>query len=253
MRYELLGPLRVSKQDADLLLAAPKLEVLLAALLIRADQVVSAEQLLMELWGEAPPRRARAGLYVYISQLRKALDPGPGAPSPILTRTPGYTLRLGTDEFDLHGFQRLVRAGRVLLGQGRVAEAADQFERALGLWRGSILGGLEGGPIIDSFSVWLEECRLECLELQVEADLRLGRHRQVVGRLYSLTTEHPLRETFWRLLMLALYRSDRQADALRTYQRTRELVAAELGVEPGSALRDLHRAILLNDSNLALC
>jgi len=253
MRYEILGPLHIVTDDEELSLSANKLEILLGTLLIRADQAVPAEQLLSELWGENPPRRARDGLYVYISQLRKMLDGSQRTESPIVTSSCGYTLRLGADEFDLHHFQDAVREGRRQLWKGSANNAAAAFQDALTLWRGPILGGLPGGPIVDGFAVWLEECRLECQELLIDANMRLGRHREMVGLLFSLTTEYPLREAFCQRLMLALYRSGRQADALRVYLHARDVISAELGIEPGQALRDLHKAILIDDNDLIPC
>lgn len=134
--------------------------------------------------------------------------------------------------------------------RGRYEEAAAAFEEALRLWRGPALSELRGGPIIRGFVTWLEEARLECTELLAEANLALGRHRESVGFLYDLTQHHPLREVFSRQLMLALYRSDRRADALKVYRSVRESLHDELGLEPCRALSDLHRAILQSDAHL---
>ena len=249
MRYEILGPLRLVDGDAISSPSARKIEVILGALLVRADQLVSAEQLMGEIWQDEPPRTATASLYVHISQLRKFLY-RPGRPDPIVTRKPGYALNIGADQFDLHEFQQLAKHGRQHVRAGRYEESADCFEEALRLWRGPALGDLREGPIIGGFTTWLEETRLECLELQIESGLALGRHRELVGHLYSLTAEHPLSETFHYQLMLSLYRSDRQADALAVYQATRTVLNEQLGLEPGRALRHLQRAILSADHRL---
>ncbi|MCD0451731.1 AfsR/SARP family transcriptional regulator [Actinocorallia sp. API 0066] len=243
MRYEILGTLRAVDGDKSLSVRPPKMRVVLATLLIRADQVVSVDQLVTEVWGATPPRRATAALYVYVSQLRKLLGGGTGE-GPILTSSPGYILRTGADELDLQIFQRLVREGRAGLRAGRYEEAGQAFESALALWRGPALSELCNGPIINGFAIWLEEMRLECTELMVETGLRVGRHRELVSFLQALVREHSLHEAFYRQLMLALYRSERRADALMVYQSARTILRRELGLEPGRQLRELQQSIL---------
>jgi DNA-binding SARP family transcriptional activator len=251
VRYELLGPLRVvgdeGKSDS---IGAQKIETLLAVLLIRSDQVVATEQLMTEIWGERVPRRATAGIHVYVSQLRKFLNRCGGAGSPVVTRPPGYVLRSGTDELDYQSFLRLVGWGRDHVRDRRYEEASACFENALEMWRGPVLGDLSHGPIVEGFVTWLTETRLECTEMLIDAQLELGRHRELVGRLYSLTAEHPLREAFSRQLMLALYRSERQADALEVYRSVRQTINDELGLEPCRALQELQRGILTADYEL---
>lgn len=250
MRYEILGPLRVQHDGKAYSLSTPKVEVLFSTLLIRSNQVVSADQLLSELWDGELPKRACAGLYVYVSQLRKFLAHAGKAKKSIETRAPGYLLNVEPGELDLTEFQSAVFKGRRLLETGNPAQAAQSLDAALGLWRGSAFGGLKGGPLLRGFTIWLEEARLECSELAVKALLAQGRHQEAVSRLYSLMAEHPLRETIYHLLMLALYRSSRPADALRIYQQARSLIIDEIGLEPSRALRDLHQAILLEDAAL---
>ncbi|MEV0387446.1 AfsR/SARP family transcriptional regulator [Nonomuraea sp. NPDC050643] len=252
MRYEILGPLRVVDGNDYSFISARKVESTLAVLLIRADHVVAFDQLVMELWGDSPPRRVAAGIHVYISQLRKFLHRPERDDNPVVTHPPGYLLRMGVDELDFRDFLRLTEEGRCLAREERYEEAADCLERALSLWRGPVLRDLGNGPIIDGFVAWLMESRLECLELLADCQLQLGRHRELVARLYSLITEHPLRETFYRQLMLALYRSERQADALHVYQTARRTLRHELGVEPCRALRDLQQAILTSARHLDL-
>ncbi|GAA2011214.1 hypothetical protein GCM10009839_01570 [Catenulispora yoronensis] len=241
--------MRLVEGDSTFSPRAHKIEALLGALLVRADQLVSTEQLMGEIWHDELPRTATASLYVHISQLRKFLH-RPGRPDPIVTRKPGYALTIGSDEFDLHEFKQLAEQGRQEVRAGRFEEAAGRFDDALRLWRGPVLGDLREGPIINGFATWLEETRRECLELQIESGLALGRHRELVGQLYSLTAEHPLSEPFHFQLMLALYRSDRQADALAVYQSARTVLNEQLGLEPGRALRQLQRAILAADHRL---
>ncbi|MFG1920211.1 BTAD domain-containing putative transcriptional regulator [Micromonospora sp. NPDC048898] len=250
MRYEILGPLRVTDDGGSHFISARKVQVLLALLLVRSRQIVSIDDAIGEIWGEESPRRATAGVHVYISQIRKFLA-RPGRPdSPVVTRPPGYLLQLDDDEFDVHLFQALLHSGRGHLKARRATEAVSAFESALALWRGPVLDNLGAGPVIEGFATWLGETRLECVELLVDAQLSLGAHRELVGRLYSLTAEHPLREAFYRQLMLALCRSERQADALRVYQQARTLLREELGLEPCRALRELQRAILVADERL---
>lgn len=253
MRYETLGPLRVIDGDRPSFISARKIETVLAVLLIRSDRVVSFDQLMDEIWGDHPPRRASAALHVYISQLRKFLHRPEQSANPIVTLAPGYLLRKGSDEIDFHVFTQLTDQGRAHIKEGRHEEAAACFDRALGLWHGPALDNLRSGPIIDSFVTWLAESRLECLEMLADTRLQLGRHRELVGRLYSLIAEYPFREAFYRQLMLALYRSERQADALRVYQLARATLHNELGLEPCRALRNLQQAILAADAQLDLC
>ncbi|MEV0408063.1 AfsR/SARP family transcriptional regulator [Actinoallomurus sp. NPDC050550] len=248
MRYELLGPLRVVTDEGDVAsIGAQKIETLLEVLLIRADQVVGTEQLMGEIWSERVPRRATAGLHVYVSQLRKFLNRCGRPTSPVVTRPPGYLLRAGDDELDYREFVRLVDWGREHSREQRHDQASRFFEEALALWRGPIPCDLSTGPILEGFMTWLAEMHLECTEMLIDAQLELGQHREVVGRLYSLVAEHPLREAFYRQLMLALYRSDRQADALEVYRSVRRTLNDELGLEPCRALQELHRAILVAD------
>lgn len=250
MRYELLGTLRALDGDRPRQIRARKIELLLAVLLINTGRVVTTDELVMEIWGESPPRRATAGLHVYVSELRKFLDrPGSGG-NLIVTRSPGYVLSLPEDDaLDFREFHRLSDQGRAAGREHRPDQAADLLERALALWRGPVLGGPAPGPIVRGFATWATDLRMESTELLVDAHLELGRHRELVGRLLSLTTEHPLYEPFHRQLMLALYRSDRRADALRAYQDVRTTLIDELGVEPCRPLRELHQAILGGDGD----
>lgn len=253
VRYEILGPLRVVDESGSSFISARKIEILLAVLLIRSGQVVTADQLMAELWGTQFPRRATAALHVYISQLRKFLC-RPGRPgSPIITRPAGYLLQMGSDELDVDLFRQLVATGRASARKGHHAEASDFLERALALWRGPVLDDPCAGPIIEGYATWLTEMRIECVEMLVDSQLEMGWHREIVGRLYSLIAEYPLREAFYRQLMLALYRSERQADALNVYQSARKMLNDELGLEPCRVLRDLQQAILMADDQLDLC
>ncbi|MCO5974049.1 AfsR/SARP family transcriptional regulator [Actinoallomurus soli] len=248
MRYEILGPLRIVSGGREFELRSHKMQVLLATLLVRYDQVVPADRLLGELWGQDPPRRADASLYVYISQLRKFISSVERAESKILTKSPGYMLSIGAAELDFERFYDLLSKGRELYADGHPQEAAAVLSEAIELHRGPVLGGLPCGPTVTNFATLVEELRLECLEILIEANLALGRHREMIGLLYSLTAEHPLREVFYELLMTALHRCGRSADALRTYHHARTLIVEELGVDPGRPLRELHQTILTDDA-----
>ncbi len=253
MRYELLGPLRVSDGRKSHSLSAPKMEMTLATLLVRAERVTTKDQLITELWGDQPPRRASAALHVYISQLRKFLSmAGQVDGRVIVTKSSGYVLELDGAGYDVADFQRAVHQGRLFLRANRYQEALSQFEAALRLVRGPVLEHLVEGPVLGAFAAWVEEERLDCLELSIEARTALGRHREVIGLLTGLITQYPLRESFYRQLMLALYRSERQADALHVYRSAQRVLRTELGVQPCPALRRLHHAILTSDALLDL-
>ncbi|MGP4051052.1 AfsR/SARP family transcriptional regulator [Streptomyces sp. 2A115] len=253
MRYDLLGPLRIRHAEQSFSLSAPKVETTLATLLIGDGRVITKEQLITELWGDRPPRRASAALHVYISQLRKFLA-GAGDPhgQAIVTRPAGYELRRGDALWDVGEFKEAVRLGRELRAAGRHEEALASFEHALPMIRGPVLDGTAEGPVLGSFATWAEEERLECLELSVEARTALGRHREVIGLLSTLTAQYPLRESFYRQLMLVLYRSERQAEALQVYRCAQRVLRAELGLEPHRSLQRLHQAILTSDRLLDL-
>ncbi|TMR04962.1 AfsR/SARP family transcriptional regulator [Actinomadura soli] len=250
MRYEILGPLRVIDGKSAQTVNAQKVEILLAALIIRSGQVVSADRLIREIWGEEPPRSATAGLYVYISQIRKLLRRPGTQPSPVLTRPPGYVLTLAPpDGLDLRDFTALLKEGRAHLRSSDHKAAVRSFEDALALCRGPLPADAARGPILQGFRTWLNEAQLECMEGLMDARMALGRHRELVSDLYLLSTEHPIREAFHRQLMLALHRSGCRGDALLAYQRARRTLREELGVEPGAALQDVQRAILMDDGH----
>jgi DNA-binding SARP family transcriptional activator len=236
--------LRVVDGDKTSSISSPKTEQLLATLLIRFDQVVTIDQIIAELWGDQIPRRALAGVYVYISQLRKFLSSNERQDNPVVTHSSGYILRLGSDEIDFKYFHDLANAGRKSFKEEDYQKAAACFDSALALWRGPIRSVFGSGPISDGFVSWVTEARLECIEMLMDCRLILNQHRELIGRLYALTAEHPLREAFYLQLMRALYQSDRQADALAVYQRARQTIQEELGLEPCRALQNQQRAIL---------
>ncbi|POM24528.1 Regulatory protein AfsR [Actinomadura rubteroloni] len=248
MKYQALGPIRLIDGDTVHVIRAQKMEIALAVLLVRANQIVSTKELIGEIWDESPPLRAVPALHVYISQLRKLLLRPGVRENPIVTQAPGYLLRVDPEDVDYLVFQDLVRSGRTLLMRDRCEEALARFERALGLWCGPMLGGLTLGPIGRSLLTRVEEIRVECLEMQVEAKLMLGRHRELVSVLYGLINDHPFNEVFYEQLMRALHSSGRRADALRVYRMAWETLDRELGLEPGFKLREAQRTILARDT-----
>ncbi|WP_225320967.1 AfsR/SARP family transcriptional regulator [Streptomyces luteolifulvus] len=246
LRYELLGRLRVTRAGADQTPDQPKLAKLLALLLIRAGETIPGEKLVAELWEQGPPRCAFASLRVYVSQLRKILNGSRGT-SPIATTSPGYILDVSGATTDFHDFEEFYTRGRERYGAGDFQRASELLRRALSLWRGPVLEGIQGSLDIESFVAVQEEKRLNCTELSIDATLALGRHHEVIEDLKGLLVRHPLREPFYRQLMVALYRAGRQGDALGTYRNARRVIREELGVEPGPTLRVAHEAILRAD------
>jgi DNA-binding SARP family transcriptional activator/class 3 adenylate cyclase len=251
VEFRILGPLEVRAGQEKLTFAGERGGALLALLLLNANRVVSIEQLIDELWGEEPPASGAKAVQVRVSQLRKACaDAGIG--DVIVTRPPGYVIELPPDALDLHRFERLVEESDHALAADDAARAAEVLRKAIGLWRGTPLAEFSAAPFARAASARLEELRLAASERRVEADLRLGRHLDLVGELESLISEHPFRERLRAQLMLALYRSGRQADALAAYRATRHELREELGIEPSQALQELERRILQQDPELTL-
>src|SRR5262245_40343547 len=245
MRFKVLGPLEVTAGDGPLPLGGPRQRAVLAQLLVRAGELVPAEVLIDQVWGDEPPDAARGTLHSYISHLRKAL----GAER-IEGRTPGYVLHVSDDELDAARFEALVREARLV--NGSPGRAATILREALGLWTGPAYADLSAEPSLAAEIARLDELRLQALEDRIAADLSDGRHGEVVGELEALTREVPMRERMWELLMLALYRSRRPADALAAFERARDGLADELGVDPSPDLRRMHERILREDPELAL-
>jgi DNA-binding SARP family transcriptional activator/streptogramin lyase len=249
MEYKILGPLEVADEDREVLLGGGRQRSVLALLLLHANEVVSSERLIDDLWGDAPPPTAAKTVQVYVSQLRKSLRNGE-PDGPLVTRGHGYVLKVAPGELDLERFERSLADGRRALDDDAPEHAAETLRNGLALWRGAPLSDFAYEPFAQAEIARLEELRLAALEQRIEADLALGRHDEVVGELETLVAEHPLREGLRRQLMLALYRGHRQAEALEIYRAGRRLLVEELGIEPSASLRELHDAILAQDPAL---
>ena len=241
VEFRLLGPLEVTEHDRPLEIGGGKQRSLLAVLLLHANEVVSTDQLIDALWGESAPATVAKSIQVYVSRLRKQLGDGP-----LVTRPPGYLLRVDPSELDIARFEQLVAEA----GSADPETAARKLRQALALWRGPPLADLAYEPFAQSEIARLEELRLGALEQRIDAELATGRHAELVGQLEALAKQHPQRERLSAQLMLCLYRCGRQAEALETYQSARRALVDDLGIEPGRPLRELHRAILLQDPAL---
>ena len=242
MEFGLLGPLEVWDEGAPIEVRGSKRRAVLALLLLHANEVVRSERLIDELWGERPPANASAALHNHVSRLRKDLGP-----ELLATKPWGYVLRAEPEAVDLQRFETLLVEAKPLPAQ----ERREKLGAALALWRGPALADVRQEPGLAVEAEHLDERRLAALEQRIDADLELGEHEELVPQLETLVGEHPLRERLRGQLILALYRSGRQAEALETYRETRRVLVEELGIEPGAELRELERAILCQDPALA--
>jgi DNA-binding SARP family transcriptional activator/tetratricopeptide (TPR) repeat protein len=254
MEFRILGPVEVLAEGRRLALPGSKQRALLAMLLLHRGETLGTERLIEELWGENPPAGADKALQVHISRLRKALiaSAGEDAAGLVVTRAHGYALDLDPECLDTHRFERLLGEGREELAAGRPRRPAALLEEALSLWRGRPLDDLAYEAFAQHEIGRLEELHITARERLAEAQMALGQHAEVVGQLESLIADHPYRERLHAHLMLALYRCDRQADALQTYQEARRMLIEDLGIEPGERLRELERQILAQDPALEL-
>jgi len=251
MDFRVLGPLEIEDGSGLLPLGSAKQRALLAILLLHPNQVVSRDRLVDDLWGEQPPTSAQHSLEVYVSRLRKTLHAN-GADGLLVTRPGGYALRFDPDQLDAARFERFVEEGRRALAAANYGLARERLVDALALWRGPPLGDLAYEPFARREGERLEEQRIAALEDRYEAELALGLHAALVGELETLINENPLRERLHGHLMLALYRSGRQAEALDVYRELRGHLSDELGLEPSPPLQRLEQAILRQDPVLEL-
>jgi DNA-binding SARP family transcriptional activator len=253
LEFGVLGPLEVLRGTDSLTPSAAKQRALLALLLLNANTVVSSDRLIDELWGADAPATAQSALQVHVSQLRRVLEAKRAqrdAYEVVVTRPPGYLLRVAPDQLDLQRFERLVAEGVQDLADGRSQAAAERLGEGLALWRGPALADLLFEPFAQVPAARLEELRVAALEKRIDADLGCGRHAELVGELQQLCAVHPTQEGIAGQLMLALYRSGRQAEALDVYQKTRAALVDELGIDPGPALQRREHDILVQNPEL---
>ena len=241
MEFRILGPVEVDSDGLIVELGGPRERALLARLIMAANHVVGADSLADDLWAGSPPPGYAGTLRVYVSRLRRVLASGAAA---LVTQPPGYRLNVDDSELDAHRFRSLAAAGAAELQEGRPETAARLLDQALALWRGPALADVADQAFAQAYAARLEEDRLAVIVSKLTAELACGRHAAVIGQLDQLVDGHPMREEFWSLRILALYRCGRQADALAAYDRLRAVLADELGIDPGPALRELHQRVL---------
>ncbi|MDT3442505.1 MULTISPECIES: BTAD domain-containing putative transcriptional regulator [unclassified Pseudofrankia] len=254
LEFRLLGRVEVYRDGQPVDVGGPKQRAVLASLLLRVRRVVSVDQLIDDLWPEQPPARAAATVQVFVSQLRRALEPERSrgrAATVLVTASPGYLLDVEPDAVDAHAFADLVVRGREALDAGDPERAARSLLRAEAMLRGPALVDVPVTPFVRAAAARLTELHLGAVEDRIDAELSLGRHAALVAELEQRVRRHPLRERLRAQLMLGLYRCGRQVEALATYRETRRVLHDELGLEPGVRLRELEQAVLRQDPVLA--
>jgi DNA-binding SARP family transcriptional activator len=249
MRFRLLGPLEIRDGEDWRGIGAPKWRSVLAALLINAGEIVPADVLINEVWRDAPPNKAGNLISIYVLRLRRLL--GDTGSSLLVTRAPGYLLRLAPGDTDVQVFEALVREGRRAYAAGDPERAAAQLAEALALWHGSPLADVPATTLIETEAERLAELRLDAAELRIKAELACGNHAQVIPELRRLLADHSLREGLWLLLLQALDGAGRHAEALDAYGQARTVIADELGVDPGAELRQFYARLLAEDEERA--
>ncbi|MCF6525442.1 AfsR/SARP family transcriptional regulator [Streptomyces sp. JJ36] len=248
MRFNLIGPFEiVADSGKSFLPSTPKVCQTLALLLTRPNEIVTSHSLIQELWGESPPRSALTTLQTYVYHARRMfVSEGLVAPDrPLLvTRAPGYAIRVADDEVDIRVFERLVSAAYADLVAGDREAAVRGIDRAMELWRGPALSNIPAGDVLTGHLVHLEELRIRALEIRIEAEHQLGRRRESIPELRKLVNDYPLNEWFHSRLIRALGDSGRRAEALQAYQNLRAILTEELGLEPSPDLQRLQLALL---------
>lgn len=250
LRFNILGPVEVMNGPTALRIPPGRQPIILSALLLEPNRVVPVDRLIDVVWEERPPATARSQVQICVSALRQ-LFAGLGVEQPIVTRPPGYLLRIADGQIDSQLFIAMIAEANAAAREGRLEDGVVLLRNALALWRGPALGG-ENGSVFRGAAVRLEEARLAALETCIDLELRLGRHHTLIAELGGLVSEHPLRERLRGQLMIALYRSGRPAEALEVYRTGWRIMVDELGLEPGEELRHLEGAILAEDHGLQL-
>ena len=251
IEVRVLGSVEVLAAGHTVPLDAPKRRALVTLLALNANRVVSTGEIMAALWGDSPPASARAQVQSLVHGVRTRLAEATGSAAMLETRSPGYLLRLGAGELDLLTFEHRVAKARTAVAEGRGGDAIAQFRQAIELWRGPALGGIDA-PFAARHVDRLEDERVCVHEERIELELSRGRHMALTAELSLLVAEHPYRERLRAQLMLALYRCGRQAEALAAYRHGRALLVEQLGIEPGSHLRELEQRILTSDPALDL-
>jgi DNA-binding SARP family transcriptional activator len=251
VKFEVLGPVRGWHRSAELDLGSPQQRAVLAMLLLARGRQVSLDGLIGGLWGQRPPRSAAGTVRTYISRLRHCVEVQPGGPAGQLIESigDGYALRPGPATLDLDTFERWLSEARAARLRYDTARGARLLRDALGLWRGLALAGVPG-PYADARRVPLAELRLAATEEKLAADIWLGDLAGAIAELRGLLADHPFREGLSELLMLALYKSGRQAEALDVFGRVRQRLGDELGIDPGPSLQTVHQRVLRADHRL---
>ncbi|WP_326573093.1 AfsR/SARP family transcriptional regulator [Streptomyces sp. NBC_00487] len=256
MELQVLGPLSAEVNGVSIVPTAGKPRQMLALLAFYPSRVMPVSMLMEEIWGAHMPQSAMTTMQTYILQLRRRLGTamGPDAPGTakevLATRHGGYVLQIPPESVDVHRYEQLVTAGQSACEEGQDTRAADLFRDALAMWQGPALVDVRVGPILEIEVMRLEESRLVTVERRIDADLRLGRHTELIAELTDLTARHPKHEGLHSQAMVAFYRSGRQATALDVYRRLRMRLIEELGIEPSPQLQRLHQAMLTVDPAL---
>lgn len=247
---EVLGPLVVKLNNKECTPRAAKVRQVLALALFRANQTVSLDAIIEELWADRPPRTAVTTVQTYVYQIRKLIAQHSGtrvANQTLRTVTPGYVLSIADEGLDFRRFERAFEQAQVHLANRQTQEAAALLSQALSMWNAPVLADTEHGQHLRAHVANLEEKRMLALEMRLHADMLLGRHRQLVGELKSLVISHPFNEWLHAQLMIALHRSGRRGEALSAYQYARRLLNDELGLEPSADLQLTHQKVLRAD------
>jgi DNA-binding SARP family transcriptional activator len=250
MEFRILGPLEVLDGDRPVWIRGAKERALLAFLLLHANELVTSDRLIDELWGPDASESARSSLHVRVANLRKALGAPPRTSSLVVSLQSGYQIRLEPDQLDLIRFERLLAEGQEALTNHDPREASEKLQAALALWRGPALADFALESFTPTATARLDELRIGAIEKRIDAELQLGHHTELISELEAVVEQHPFRERIQAQRMLALYRSGRQAEALDAYRNARRMFVQELGIEPGSILQNLEKAILRHDPSL---